>query len=84
MRRTTARGASPRDRADAYGDPLPYGAVARLGTLRGNHGGSGCKAVAFSRRGEILVSNDCWSVRTWDAANLKELRQIEQRERGRN
>ena len=42
-------------RADRYGDPLPEGAIARLGTLRLTHLG-GIRAVAISPDGSVAAS----------------------------
>jgi RNA polymerase sigma factor (sigma-70 family) len=69
--------AAPRGpRTDRQGDPLPEGALARLGTVRFRHGGSGVAVVAFSGDGKTLVSGSeggGW-VRVWDRSTGKELR----------
>lgn len=60
-------------KTDLYGDPLPPGAVARLGTVRLRHVNA---EVAFSKDGKRLVScNYKGRVRIWDAATGKLQRQ---------
>ena len=65
-----------RPAADAYGDPLPTGAVARLGTTRFRHGGY-LQSVTFSPDGKTLATaggDD--RIRLWDVATGKEVSQI--------
>jgi RNA polymerase sigma factor (sigma-70 family) len=63
-----------RGRVDRYGDPLPPGAVARLGTVRMRHSGP-VNAVAFSPDGTALISGDENGVMAlWDRATGKLLR----------
>jgi WD40 repeat protein len=66
--------APPRDTA---GDPLPQGALARVGTLRLRHGGYVINVV-FAPDGKSFVScgNDSM-VRLWDTATGKEIRRFE-------
>src|SRR5438309_1703663 len=60
-------------RADLYGDPLPEGAVSRIGTVRFCHGNSIC-AVAHSPDGRtIAAGDDSGTIRMWDAKTGKEL-----------
>jgi WD40 repeat protein len=58
-------------RTDAHGDPLPSGALARLGTVRFRHA-SAVNAMAFSSDGKILVSAGS-TTRLWDVDTGKEL-----------
>ncbi len=60
---------------DAHGDPLPDGAVARLGTVRFNHG-DGLRSLFFSPDGKTIISEGNGSIRFWDARNGKELDHI--------
>jgi RNA polymerase sigma factor (sigma-70 family) len=60
-------------KTDAFGDPLPEGAIARMGTVRLRHESA---QVAFAPDGKTLIS---WGgglgVRTWDAATGKQIRE---------
>ena len=59
-------------KADLYGDPLPPGAVARLGTMRLRHAQAD---IVFSKDGKRLISCGCGGeVRIWDVATGKLLR----------
>src|SRR5688572_27865647 len=58
---------------DQYGDPLPPGARARLGSGRFRHGGPVASLVALPG-GKTLVSLSGSRVHVWDAATGKELR----------
>jgi RNA polymerase sigma factor (sigma-70 family) len=61
---------------DGFGDPLPQGAVVRLGTVRWRHGGP-VYFLALPADGKTAVSaaNDRF-VRVWDRATGKELRRF--------
>jgi RNA polymerase sigma factor (sigma-70 family) len=61
---------------DLYGDPLPPGALVRMGTVRFRHKGTG-QCVAFTPDGKQIVTaaND-GTVRFWASADGKELRSI--------
>src|SRR5579883_1286863 len=60
---------SPKDKSaptDLYGDPLPSGAIARLGTVRFRHPGW-LDDVLVSPNGRTLISAGGRSVEIWDA-----------------
>jgi RNA polymerase sigma factor (sigma-70 family) len=63
----------PPARTDALGDPLPEGAIARLGTVRLRHGGTILK-LAFTPDGKQIVAFGHDGVRIWDAATGREAR----------
>ena len=63
-------------RTDIYGDPLPPGAIGRLGTIRLCHP-NGCEAVVFSADEKTLVSVGGGSVWFWDVETGKRLRKLE-------
>jgi WD40 repeat protein len=63
----------PGPRTDRFGDPLPEGAVARLGTLRLYHGRDLCRVV-LSPDGKLVSGTDNSSHnRLWDAVSGREL-----------
>jgi WD40 repeat protein len=56
---------------DCHGDPLPEGAVARMGTARLRHG-DGVSRVVYSPNGELLASlSRDRTLRVWEAASGK-------------
>jgi RNA polymerase sigma factor (sigma-70 family) len=67
---------SGQPRTDAFGDPLPAEAIARIGTVRfrhGNHIGS----LHYTADGKEIVSHSLWEgICVWDAATGRELRHI--------
>lgn len=65
----------PAPRRDAFGDPLPEGAVARIGTIRLRHAGA-VRALAFSPDDTVLASGakEDDAVRLWDMATGRLLR----------
>ncbi len=79
----------PAARTDRHGDPLPAGALARLGTQRFRHL-AGVRRAAFSPEGKVLAvlsratmdrrggaSAGVHVIGLWDAAGGQELRRIE-------
>jgi WD40 repeat protein len=69
----------PAPRLDALGDPLPPGAVARLGTTRFRHAdGAGFSGVVFAPDGKTAATPDDAgrSVYIWDVATGKALHRL--------
>ncbi len=62
-------------RTDAAGDPLPEGALARIGTLR-FRSPTHVSRLAFTPDGKAILSQAGDGIRAWDVATGKELRHI--------
>jgi WD40 repeat protein len=60
---------------DCYGDPLPAGASARLGTIRWRLAGS-ITSVVFPPGGKTVIVAGDGAVRLWELATGRELRRI--------
>jgi RNA polymerase sigma factor (sigma-70 family) len=67
--------AKEQQHVDPLGDPLPPGALLRLGTIRFRPGG-GVQALAFLPGGDTLVSTGFKGIYYWDVATGKERRRI--------
>jgi RNA polymerase sigma factor (sigma-70 family) len=62
--------------SDLFGDPLPPGALARMGTIRLRHGGH-VSAVVFAADGKTLISGGAdGEAFLWDAATGKRVGQL--------
>jgi RNA polymerase sigma factor (sigma-70 family) len=70
----TAEPSAETARTDRQGDPLPDGALARLGTVRLRHGGSVAFTAFLPGDKELLSIGDDGVVHIWDIATGKELR----------
>jgi len=66
---------------DRHGDPLPPGALARVGTLRWGHGFD-VFCVVFSRDGKTLASTDSHSIYLWEIATGKKLQNFREKQAG--
>src|SRR5262245_9580608 len=79
VKKPSGRPAAPAEKrpVDQQGDPLPEGAVARLGTIRLRHAG-GALTVAFSPDGKTIASGGGDEfLRLWDARTGKEVQRLE-------
>jgi RNA polymerase sigma factor (sigma-70 family) len=65
----------PAVRADVHGDPLPDGALVRLGTIRFNHGAD-LNYLLFTPDGKTILSGGRSLVRLWNAVTGAEIGQL--------
>jgi WD40 repeat protein len=69
--------AAPKPATDLYGDPLPPGAIARLGTVRFRHRGWRMCDMVFSPNGDTLISAGDRSIEMWDVHSGRRRSQID-------
>lgn len=62
-------------RIDRYGDPLPTGSIARLGTIKFRHGGP-IRSVAISADAKIVATGGDRLVCLWEASTGKRIQQF--------
>jgi len=72
----TDKGKAGNDKTDAFGDPLPPGVVARMGSGRLRHAGPVLKLV-FTASGKLVSTGYDATVRLWDGKSGKELFRLE-------
>jgi WD40 repeat protein len=75
--RAAAETPAPPDKpahADAFGDPLPDGVLARLGTLRFRHGGAVLFLAYIDEGKSLITASQDGTVRMWEADSGKEIR----------
>jgi RNA polymerase sigma factor (sigma-70 family) len=65
-----------RTRADLYGDPLPPGALVRMGTVRFRPA-DWVRSLAFLQGGKIVVSTGHKGIKFWETATGEELNRME-------
>jgi WD40 repeat protein len=68
------------ERTDRHGDPLPEGAIARLGTIRLRPGRGSYwneDSLALSPDGKLLATGEPDLLRFWETATGKEVRSVE-------
>lgn len=65
----------PAVRTDLHSDPLPLGAVARLGTLRWRHAAP-IHTISFSADSTRLVTCGWWPARIWDIRTGRQVQEI--------
>ena len=68
--------AEDKPRLDLHGDPLPPGAVARLGTVRWRHPDGLSHHLAFSQDGKTIASSGCERVRLWEISSGRQIKQL--------
>jgi len=66
--------AAPKDAVDLYGDPLPEGAIARMGSIQLRHAGQSDFVVLPD--GKTIVTAGGQVVRFWDLASGRLVRQV--------
>lgn len=67
----------PAERSDLYGDPLPPGALSRLGTLRWRQGLQQIHQFALAPDGKTIATAALSTVSLWDLATGRKLRHYE-------
>jgi WD40 repeat protein len=74
--------AGPQARTDLYGDPLPAGALARLGTMRLRHNSYFATATVLTPDGKTILtaSPDGTALHYWRTADGQPLRTIQDKE----
>jgi RNA polymerase sigma factor (sigma-70 family) len=70
--------ARPEPVVDLYGDPLPDGAIARLGTVRFRH--PDIQSIAYSPDGKTIAAGNFGSIMLWEAETGKPIARFVQKE----